>query len=172
MSWAGAPARACVGPSVRQALYTNIPPATTLMSGATTARFEGHDLCNQPLISGVHGLAGEVVVARTTVPLLGEQKGSTVVILFERGDVRHPIIMGVLQTPPSLDQAPDQAEGTISIHADDDRLVLSAAREIVLRCGQSSITLTKAGKVLIKGAYVSTRSSGVNRIKGGSVQIN
>ncbi|MEP7119602.1 MAG: hypothetical protein ABJE95_01785, partial [Byssovorax sp.] len=36
----------------------------------------------------------------------------------------------------------------------------------------SSITLTRAGKILIRGAYVLTRSSGVNRIQGGSVQIN
>jgi hypothetical protein len=42
----------------------------------------------------------------------------------------------------------------------------------VLRCGQASVTLTKAGKVLIRGTYVSSRSSGVNRIKGGSVQLN
>jgi hypothetical protein len=34
------------------------------------------------------------------------------------------------------------------------------------------LTLTHAGKVLIRGAYVLSRSSGVNRIKGGSVQIN
>ena len=30
----------------------------------------------------------------------------------------------------------------------------------------------RAGKVLIRGAYLLSRSSGVNRIKGGSVQIN
>ena len=42
----------------------------------------------------------------------------------------------------------------------------------MLRCGKASITLTREGKVLIKGAYLSSRSSGVNRIKGGSVQIN
>jgi hypothetical protein len=32
--------------------------------------------------------------------------------------------------------------------------------------------LTSAGKVMIQGAYLSNRSSGVLRIKGGSVQIN
>jgi hypothetical protein len=41
-----------------------------------------------------------------------------------------------------------------------------------LRCGKSSITLTRAGKVLIEGEYISSRSSGVNRIKGGSIQLN
>jgi hypothetical protein len=42
----------------------------------------------------------------------------------------------------------------------------------VLHCGKASITLTRAGKVIIRGEYVLARSSGVNRIVGGSVQIN
>ncbi len=44
--------------------------------------------------------------------------------------------------------------------------------QIVLRCGKASITLTKEGKVILQGAYVSNQSSGVLRLKGGSVQIN
>jgi hypothetical protein len=55
---------------------------------------------------------------------------------------------------------------------DGKRVTFDAREEIVLRCGKASITLTKAGKVLIRGAYLLNRSSGVNRIKGGSVQIN
>ena len=50
--------------------------------------------------------------------------------------------------------------------------MLTAEHEIVLRCGKASLTLTRAGKVLIRGTYLLSRSSGVNRIKGGSVQIN
>ena len=49
---------------------------------------------------------------------------------------------------------------------------LHARKEIVLKCGKSSITMTRAGKVIIRGTYISTKSSGANRIKGGSVQIN
>ena len=49
---------------------------------------------------------------------------------------------------------------------------ITAEKEIVLKCGKASITLTKAGKVIIRGTYLLNRSSGVNRIKGGSVQIN
>ena len=63
-------------------------------------------------------------------------------------------------------------EPVASVQLDDQRLELRAEREIVLRCGKASITLTRAGKVIIQGAYLSSRSSGVNRIKGGSVQIN
>jgi uncharacterized protein (DUF2345 family) len=55
---------------------------------------------------------------------------------------------------------------------DSERIELTAEKEIVLRCGNASLTLTRAGKILIRGAYVLTRSSGVNRIQGGSVQIN
>lgn len=51
-------------------------------------------------------------------------------------------------------------------------LVLSAERQITIRCGESSITLTAAGKIILRGKYIVSRSSGVQRIKGGSVQIN
>jgi hypothetical protein len=51
-------------------------------------------------------------------------------------------------------------------------LIVSAREQLILRCGAASITLTKSGKVLIQGAYVSSTSTGVNRIKGGSVQLN
>jgi hypothetical protein len=49
---------------------------------------------------------------------------------------------------------------------------VQAAEELVLRCGDASITLTRAGKIILRGTYLLSRSSGVNRIKGGSVQIN
>ena len=49
---------------------------------------------------------------------------------------------------------------------------MDAEREIVLRCGDSSITLTRAGKVIIKGKYILNRSSGYNKIKGAAVEIN
>jgi len=49
---------------------------------------------------------------------------------------------------------------------------ISAEREIVLRSGAASLTLTQAGKVILAGEYVLSRSRGVNKIKGGSVQIN
>ena len=106
---------------------------------------------------------GEPLVARSTVAVTQAEIGKEVVLTFERGDLRMPIILGILQCAA----APGH-----EVHLDGERLVLSADKEIVLKCGESSITLTRAGKVLIRGAYLSSRSSGVNRIKGGSVQIN
>jgi uncharacterized protein (DUF2345 family) len=76
----------------------------------------------------------------------------------------------VLQDQPAAAEgAPSQP---VSIRADDERFVVSAEREIVLQCGDASITLTRAGKVLIKGTYVLSRSSGYNKIKGAAVDIN
>ena len=51
-------------------------------------------------------------------------------------------------------------------------MVLEGHDEIVLKCGDASITLKRDGKVLLRGAYVETQATGVNRIKGGSVKIN
>ena len=64
------------------------------------------------------------------------------------------------------------AHRSIEAKVDGRRVEFTAEQEIVFRCGKASIILTRAGKVLIEGEYVLTRSSGVNRIKGGSVQIN
>jgi hypothetical protein len=60
----------------------------------------------------------------------------------------------------------------VDVEADGQRMIVSAQQQLVLRCGKASITLTKAGKVLIEGSYVLSRSTGVNRVKGGSVQLN
>jgi hypothetical protein len=147
------------------------PPPATAPPGAVTGRFHSFDLSDQPLISGVPGLPGEVIAARSTVPLLRDQIGSTVVVLFEQADPRRPIIVGVLQDRTDAVASSDHNQ-VVSVQADDDRLLLSAEREIVLRCGDASVTLTRAGKVLIKGTYILSRSSGHNKIKGAAVDIN
>ena len=108
--------------------------------------------------------------ARTLVDLHGSHVGEPVVLMFENGDPELPIVVGVIRQKEGwpLAQQPAQVE----VEADGERMLVSAREQIVLRCGQASITLTKEGKVLIRGTYISSRSSGVNRIMGGSVQLN
>lgn len=107
--------------------------------------------------------------ARSVLTIDRRWLGAEVVLTFENGNREQPIILGLLS--PN-DATPLPTATSLMVTADDDRLELTADREIVLRCGKASITLTRAGKVLIRGDYVLSRSSGVNRIKGGSVQIN
>jgi hypothetical protein len=106
------------------------------------------------------------VLARTTTVLQGSDVGSEVVLLFEGGDPARPVVIGRLLRSTGVDTQP--IEGTL----DGERLELAANQEIVLRCGKATITLTRAGKILIRGAYISSWSSGANRIKGGSVHLN
>jgi len=108
--------------------------------------------------------------ARTAVDLHGAHIGKSIVLMFESADPMRPIVMGVLRE--SAGWPLDERPGQVQVDADGERLLVSAKEQLVLRCGKASITLTRAGKVLIQGEYVSSRSSGVNRIKGGSVQLN
>ena len=108
------------------------------------------------------------VPARTTAVLSREGVGREVALLFEGSDPAKPILIGLIEELQSRVQGSQR----VSVDRDGERLELTADREIVLRCGDASITLTRAGKVLIRGAYVSSHSSGVNKIKGGAVHIN
>jgi len=112
------------------------------------------------------GNPGGPLPARTAVALDSSKVGREVALMFESGDPARPIVLGILQRPGRPDPK------AMQIELDGETLVLTGKKEIVLRCGKASLTLTRAGKILLRGAYVSSRSSGVNRIKGGSVQIN
>jgi len=110
------------------------------------------------------------IAARSIVDLHSGHIGQRVVLSFDGGDPARPIVMGVIRQAAVW--APEEKPGTVEVEADGARLVISAKDQLVFRCGLASITLTRAGKVLIQGEHVSSRSAGVNRIKGGSVQIN
>mgnify|MGYP003575198965 CR=1 FL=1 len=53
-----------------------------------------------------------------------------------------------------------------------EKLVLSAQSAIELRCGDSLITLTKDGKITIRGIDVRSRAARTCIIKGATVSIN
>jgi hypothetical protein len=123
---------------------------------------------HEPLV--VYPGQSKAIGARTTIDLHGVHIGQKVVLMFEGADPGRPIVMGCLRGREGwpLDDRPGQVE----VDADGERLIVSAKEQLVLRCGKASVTLTKAGKVLIQGTYLLNRSSGVNRIKGGSVHVN
>ncbi len=123
-----------------------------------------------PLVEFAGNPGGKPIPARRVCALGVSDIGREAVLMFAGGDPRQPIIMGLLQAAAPDFVAPESKPFNASV--DGEEVTLSAKNEIVLRCGKASITLTRAGKIIIRGAYVLSRSSGVNRIKGGSVQIN
>jgi hypothetical protein len=152
-------------------------PMRPALGGALVGSLVALDGRGRPLVEfpGNHG--GDVRAVRSTVEVEGKDAGRQVVLVFEEGDPERPIIVGLLQQSHAGRSAAAQTESPavrspIAVKVDDEEIVLSADKQIVLRCGKASLTLTRAGKVLIRGEYVLSRSSGVNRIKGGSVQIN
>lgn len=141
-------------------------PAVTRLDGVVIGVLLDVPEASSPVVA-FPGCPSETGIAATTTTVLArEDIGTQVALMFVGGDPSRPLVIGRIQRLPEARQAPAVA------HIDGERLEFSAEREIVLRCGKASITLTREGKVLIKGAYLSSRSSGVNRIKGGSVQIN
>ncbi len=142
-----------------------------LLSTPMVATLVEFDSLDRPVIRSKALLGSERVVARATVPCRRSHLGASVVVLFENGDPRLPIIVGVIEQARDVAREEVPANRTV-IQADGERYVVDAEREIVLRCGESSITLTRAGKVLIKGKYILSRSSGYNKIKGAAVDIN
>lgn len=124
----------------------------------------------QPIIAFPGNPIEAAVPARSTTQLTMEDVGKEVALLFEGGDLHKPLIIGKIQH--ATNNHPKRKSNQRTAELDGETIVLSADKEIVLKCGKSSITLTQAGKVLINGEYLSSRSTGVNRIKGGSIQLN
>jgi hypothetical protein len=151
-----------------------------------------------PVVRYEAGGKPETGIAVSTLPVSAKHVGRQVAILFATGDKPQPVIMGFIHNPLNeileaypvsqvrdsledesvFDGAEGQAEPAatgseiVPVQVDGKRLHIEGQEEVVLSCGNSSITLTKAGKIIIRGKYLVSRATGVNRILGGSVQVN
>ena len=123
------------------------------------------------------------LVARNTVSFNHEELSASVrgcpelLLAFVDEASDQPVIVGVLHEKQGAAAKPEPsgiaaARDVVETRVDGRRVVLEAQEEIELRCGEASITLRRNGRVVIRGAYVESRSRGVNRIRGGVVQVN
>ena len=133
------------------------------IDGVLVGEIAGFDAAGAPIVT-FPGAPEGGLVARALAALGPGDVAHEVALLFEGGDPARPMVMGKMHAPRTVKAT--------EVKTDGDRLELRADKEIVLSCGKASITLTRAGKILIRGEYVLSRSSGVHRIQGGSVQIN
>ena len=76
-----------------------------------------------------------------------------------------PIVAGLTQPVPAVQ---GRAEETL----DPQVASLEGAERVEIRCGKASIVLTKEGKVIVNGTYLSWDSAGALRIRGGSIDMN
>jgi len=146
----------------------------------------------EPCVDFPENPNANILKAISTISVTNEDIGKQVALLFANGNLNSPVIMGLIHNPldamlESFDQHQgdntprEQASADVALESpvevddvliDGKKITFEAQEQIVLRCGESSITLTKAGKILIRGKYLLNRSTGVNRIMGGSVQVN
>lgn len=166
-------------------------PLSTVQAGEVvigTLRFIDDE--GRPHVSYPGFRPEESVVSLTSQPLTCQQIGRQVALVFINGDLRKPMIIGLVHSPleallenynnlsdpdPAAHDARcdrDVRSDAETAYIDGDRVLIKGKREVVLKCGEASITLTRAGKVIIRGKYILSRSSGAHRIQGCSVQVN
>lgn len=168
-----------------QPVFKDVAPGEIIIGVLTGINEQG-----QPLVNFQESITDTPVIGLSTVSLNQQQIGRQVALLFAEGNPEKPVIMGLIHSaldamienfemPVEDEVTPGEARDTTETVAqiddvtlDGKRVVLEGKEEIVLKCGDASITLTKAGKILIRGKYLLSRSTGVNRILGGSVQVN
>jgi hypothetical protein len=151
-------------------LQANAAGVEHKIEGVIIGLFLSINEASEPLVAFPGNPLETAIPARSTAHLDKADVGREVALLFENGDPRKPLIIGKIQRHRSMETAPQ--EEPLTAELDGEHIVLSANQTITLKCGKASITLTKAGKIILRGAYLLSRSSGVNRIKGGSVLIN
>jgi hypothetical protein len=147
--------------------------STRRLDGVVIGVMMGLDEGGDPLVVFPGNVSDQAIPARTTVPLAAGDTGAELALLFEAGDPARPLVIGRLLRPvEETAEVALPAAAPREVRRDGKRVEIVAEDELVLRCGKASITLTRAGKVLIRGAYISSISTGANRIRGGSVQLN
>lgn len=147
----------------------------------------GINALGQPQVNFSLNMQTSPLTAITTLLLSEEHINRQVALLFNQGDLMQPIVIGLVHSPlqtmldnyqhdsnSETDTSVELAANldTDNVNVEGQKVIFEAQDEMVFKCGESSITLTKSGKVLIRGKYLLNRSTGVNRIMGGSVQVN
>lgn len=124
-------------------------------------------------------LAARLAVPLTRTRLLEAiESRQSAVVIFEGEKSQRAIVIGLIEAvPQEVPEAPPakatpEAPRVVEADVDGKRVRIVGSDEIVLECGNASITLRRNGRVVIRGTYVETDSAGTNRIKGAAVRIN
>lgn len=95
------------------------------------------------------------IAAGPELPLTALVPGAEVLVLLEPGGspVVVSTILARLPAPPPV-------------------LELQAAQQLILRCGDASISIAADGTIEIRGERIDSEAEGIQRIKGAQVRIN
>jgi len=100
------------------------------------------------------------VRAMIGTPASDEISEGCAVLLGILSNENRPIVLAVIRDRLAKPDGPPDVQ------------TIEASKQLVLRCGKSSIELRDDGKLLVSGAELTSRATRLNRIKGSSVAIN
>lgn len=136
----------------------------------------------EPVVDYPGNLAGPLpavlAVAATRRDLAAAaERRQAIVVLFDAGDPGRPILLAFAFPSPPAEEQPAAVEVAVSklpevAEVDGRRVRIEGKEEIILHCGEASITLDRQGRITIRGVQVVSQASGVNQVQGGSVRLN
>ena len=149
------------------------------LAAVAVARVVGIASSGLPLVEYAGSGSDESVEAETTVDISTDDVGRRATVAFLDGNRDAPVITGLLKKAAARGTgAPEPGEAkkpgglATPVTVDGERVVVRGKQRIVLECGKASITLTADGKVIVRGTYVHSQSSGVARIQAGILRLN
>lgn len=83
-------------------------------------------------------------------------------------------VMGIIEdfNQPQNGVQTTQAADSTNVEHSCKQIKFNAEERIEFECGAGRIVMDKDGKIILRGKTITTRARGVNKVKGGSVQIN
>lgn len=149
--------------------------STVSIAGIVVGRLTGEDADGNPLV-----ICGDQDRARSAravwmprQPRWSACRGMPVAIGLVGGDPESPVVLGLLGTPPSSAIRPAEISAPPAPGVEAPKVLrIESEEELVLECGKAKVALRADGRVEIRGGYLLSRSTGANKIKGGSVHIN
>lgn len=108
---------------------------------------------------------GVPVVAQATVAVGREDQGRAALVTFIEGDPTRPVVTGLFVAPQG-----SARQRHLKIRAEE--IDFAASSTITFECGKASITLHRDGKIVLRGVNLLSRASAVNRIRGGTIELN
>ncbi len=125
-----------------------------------------HDGCPRVVVPGGDDLP---LRARSLCLVQAGERGRQCALMYENGDPRRPLILGLLQHPVLSVHAP---AGEVTLARRGDEVVLQADAAIELRCGDASLRLSADGRIEVRGTTLVSHATGLNRIRGASIKLN
>lgn len=118
------------------------------------------------------GSAGRVnarcVVPEAALPAREALHGASVLLVFEDHDPARPIIVGFVRDR-LWTSGSEVREAVAPVSA---KVIIEGEEELVLRCGQGSISMTADGRIVIKGTRLVSQARETNKVRGAAVLIN